>query len=324
MRNRDRGTNGGDAGTDPRPTRSSNEGGAILLRGCRRCSHFPTFVAVAADRPFGVGIVSLVNGRSSPQFVAFEQRLRELASAAEQDLTIDFTVLDGHADLVPGRDAGASTARCRRVCSRRARRSHSKRHGPRRRRSRSSWSRSITTRSRSAMCRAWRGRASDHHRGLSGHDRVCREARAAIERSGPRHHSVHRLLGRCRARQLRGDGSGSAGAGAESAVGGNHHPPYDYEAALATAAPGPGDALLCMLSPYFFHDLKELDALAIRHHLPSMCGGVNSGGLIAYAPSLNAIFRTAAEYVDKIRRGAKLPRPTCRSSCRRASSSWSI
>jgi putative ABC transport system substrate-binding protein len=36
-----------------------------------------------------------------------------------------------------------------------------------------------------------------------------------------------------------------------------------------------------------------------------MCGGVDSGGLIAYAPSLNAVFRSAAEYVDKIRRGAK-------------------
>jgi putative ABC transport system substrate-binding protein len=35
-----------------------------------------------------------------------------------------------------------------------------------------------------------------------------------------------------------------------------------------------------------------------------VCGGVDSGGLIAYAPSLNAVFRSAAEYVDKIRRGA--------------------
>ena len=40
----------------------------------------------------------MVNGRSSSQFVAFEQRLRELASATGQDLTIDFTVLDGDAE----------------------------------------------------------------------------------------------------------------------------------------------------------------------------------------------------------------------------------
>jgi putative ABC transport system substrate-binding protein len=39
--------------------------------------------------------------------------------------------------------------------------------------------------------------------------------------------------------------------------------------------------------------------------LPSMCGGVDSGGLLAYGPSLNGMFRSAADYVDKIRKGAK-------------------
>jgi putative ABC transport system substrate-binding protein len=82
-------------------------------------------------------------------------------------------------------------------------------------------------------------------------------------------------------------------------------PPYDYAAALAAAAPRPGDALLCMASPYFFHDMQRLDDLAIDNRLPSMCGGVDSGGLIAYGTSLNGMFREAARYVDKIRNGAK-------------------
>jgi putative tryptophan/tyrosine transport system substrate-binding protein len=59
------------------------------------------------------------------------------------------------------------------------------------------------------------------------------------------------------------------------------------------------------MSPYFFHDVQQLDELAIRHHLPSMCGGVDSGGLIAYSASLNAMFRTAADYAGKILNGAK-------------------
>jgi putative tryptophan/tyrosine transport system substrate-binding protein len=63
--------------------------------------------------------------------------------------------------------------------------------------------------------------------------------------------------------------------------------------------------LTCMLSPYFLHDREQLDELAIRHRLPSMCGGVDSGGLLAYGPSLNGMFRSAADFVDKIRRGAK-------------------
>jgi len=36
-----------------------------------------------------------------------------------------------------------------------------------------------------------------------------------------------------------------------------------------------------------------------------MCGGVDSGGLIAFSASLNGLFRNAAEYVDKIRQGRK-------------------
>jgi putative ABC transport system substrate-binding protein len=84
-----------------------------------------------------------------------------------------------------------------------------------------------------------------------------------------------------------------------------HDPPYDYETVLLGASSRPGDALLCMLSPYFFHDLPQLDALARRHRLPSMCGGVDSGGLVALSASLVAMFRKAADYVDKIRQGAK-------------------
>jgi putative ABC transport system substrate-binding protein len=60
-----------------------------------------------------------------------------------------------------------------------------------------------------------------------------------------------------------------------------------------------------MFSPHFFHDRDDLDRLAVRHRLPAVCGGVDSGGLLAYAPSLNAIFRSGADYVDKIRNGAK-------------------
>ena len=167
---------------------------------------FPTFVAAAADKPFRVGVVSLVNGRSSPQFVAFEQRLRELASATGQDLTIDFTVLDGDAErfaaamqeqvqrgvdvlLAPGQKVALKAAQAATQTIPIVMVAID--HDP------------------VALGYVELGAAGwQHHRGLSGHDRVCRQARAAIEGSGPRHHSVHRLLGRGRARQLRGDCSG--------------------------------------------------------------------------------------------------------------------
>src|SRR6185436_12834781 len=57
--------------------------------------------ALAADKPFRVGVASLVNPRSAPQFVALEERLRQLLSAAGRELVIDFMVLDGDADRYP-------------------------------------------------------------------------------------------------------------------------------------------------------------------------------------------------------------------------------
>src|SRR5262249_46655509 len=52
----------------------------------------------------------------------------------------------------------------------------------------------------------------------------------------------------------------------------------------------------------------RIAALALDAHLPTMFGATHmaeSGGLMAYGPSLSALFRRAAEYVDKILRGTK-------------------
>jgi putative tryptophan/tyrosine transport system substrate-binding protein len=49
-------------------------------------------------------------------------------------------------------------------------------------------------------------------------------------------------------------------------------------------------------------------ALARREHLPTMHGFreyVDSGGLMSYGPNTLQLFQRAAEYVDKILRGAK-------------------
>jgi putative ABC transport system substrate-binding protein len=69
----------------------------VLLGGA---AAFPS-LAAAAEKPFRVGIASLVNPRSASQFVGFEQRVRELAAAAGQDVEIDFTLLDRHAERYP-------------------------------------------------------------------------------------------------------------------------------------------------------------------------------------------------------------------------------
>ena len=67
-------------------------------------------------------------------------------------------------------------------------------------------------------------------------------------------------------------------------------------------------AVLMVPDPTFVAHHKRIVALAARHRLPSMYGlreFADAGGLMAYGPDRAAMFRRAADYVDKILRGAK-------------------
>ena len=84
--------------------------------------------------------------------------------------------------------------------------------------------------------------------------------------------------------------------------------PYDYEKALTQLAPEDRGTLLVLVSPFFFRDRKRLAELALHQRLVSMFGfreWVEPGGLMSYGPSVNEMYRRAAEYVDRIARGAK-------------------
>jgi putative tryptophan/tyrosine transport system substrate-binding protein len=85
------------------------------------------------------------------------------------------------------------------------------------------------------------------------------------------------------------------------------NPPYDYAGALEAANSRPGDALLFLTSPFFNRDRHRLGELALQHRLPSMFANrqyTDAGGLISYGPSYPAMFRLAADYVDRILKGA--------------------
>ncbi len=67
-------------------------------------------------------------------------------------------------------------------------------------------------------------------------------------------------------------------------------------------------AVLVLPSPITMMNRARITTLAAKHRLPAMYGlrdFVDSGGLMAYAPDLAVMFRRAADYVDKILRGAK-------------------
>ena len=67
-------------------------------------------------------------------------------------------------------------------------------------------------------------------------------------------------------------------------------------------------ALLVVSDPVFGGSLAQISKLAIVHRLPAVYARkefAEAGGLFAYGPSFEANYRRAAEYVDKILKGAR-------------------
>jgi putative tryptophan/tyrosine transport system substrate-binding protein len=68
------------------------------------------------------------------------------------------------------------------------------------------------------------------------------------------------------------------------------------------------DALYVVTDPLMNTNRDQISALALAARLPTMHGArelVEAGGLMSYGPSLPDLYRRAAEYVDKILRGAR-------------------
>ena len=84
--------------------------------------------------------------------------------------------------------------------------------------------------------------------------------------------------------------------------------PDEFEGAFSTMTKEHVGALFVGDNPAYLIHRDRLLALAAKHRLPSLFGHrefVPAGGLMSYGPSLADLFRRAAGYVDKIRKGAK-------------------
>jgi putative ABC transport system substrate-binding protein len=83
--------------------------------------------------------------------------------------------------------------------------------------------------------------------------------------------------------------------------------PYDYEQAMAEAA-ARGKFVYHGGSPFFFLDRLRIVESAIRHRMAvitELREEVTAGSLMSYGPSITAMFALAANYVDRIAKGAK-------------------
>jgi putative ABC transport system substrate-binding protein len=86
------------------------------------------------------------------------------------------------------------------------------------------------------------------------------------------------------------------------------NPPYDFDAAFASAAAGAAQMVLVLSSPYFTPLASRIAELAIQHHLPTMfivSIYVKAGGLMSYGADFPLMHRRAADQAAKILKGEK-------------------
>jgi putative tryptophan/tyrosine transport system substrate-binding protein len=84
----------------------------------------------------------------------------------------------------------------------------------------------------------------------------------------------------------------------------------DFDAAFAAIARERPDAVLALPDDFIVqtNSRKRIREFGLTNHLPTILGRrvfVEEGGLLSYAPSVQAMFHRAAYYVDKILKGAK-------------------
>jgi putative ABC transport system substrate-binding protein len=83
--------------------------------------------------------------------------------------------------------------------------------------------------------------------------------------------------------------------------------PYDYDRALAQAPPDHRGALVTLTSGIFYRDRHRLANFTLRHRIISVFAfrdWVEAGGLMSYGPNINLLYERAADYVDRIAKGA--------------------
>ena len=86
------------------------------------------------------------------------------------------------------------------------------------------------------------------------------------------------------------------------------HDLISFDTAFATINNGRFNALLVLIDPFTRENRQRIVDFAARRHLPAIYESrefVDAGGLISYGPSLPALQRRAADYVDMIFEGSK-------------------
>jgi putative ABC transport system substrate-binding protein len=85
-------------------------------------------------------------------------------------------------------------------------------------------------------------------------------------------------------------------------------PPHDFDRLLAQVPAEYRGALFVLMTPVLYQSRARLFESAIRHGIPTVAGlrvYAEANAFMSYGPSIDALYRRAAEYVDRIYKGAK-------------------
>ena len=86
------------------------------------------------------------------------------------------------------------------------------------------------------------------------------------------------------------------------------HDPTTLDNSLARLLKERPDAVIVLSDTFLVSQRRRIAQFALKQKLPSVYNfveHVEAGGLVAYTPDYHALFRRAADYVDKILKGAK-------------------
>jgi putative ABC transport system substrate-binding protein len=86
--------------------------------------------------------------------------------------------------------------------------------------------------------------------------------------------------------------------------------PYNYGAAWERVPAEYRSMLILPTSPIFFRDQQEIANFTVERRIPAMFvfrEWVDAGGLVSYGTSITVLFERAADYVDRLAKGATPP-----------------
>ncbi len=84
--------------------------------------------------------------------------------------------------------------------------------------------------------------------------------------------------------------------------------PYDYAKSITAVPQAFRAALVVMVSPVVFRDRQRLAEFSLAQTIPAIYAlreFADAGGLISYGANISALYERAADYVDRIAKGAK-------------------